>query len=389
MHHERRRLDLRDVAERRALPQFVHQVGLVRPHAEFHFLVLVVIGHVVVAHQVDDGAAGNGGLEDVRLCDQPRRELTAITAALDAQTRAIDPRIASNGGVHAVEHVLRFITVLIAEHRVGERLSITGRPAVVHHQRGPSARGVDLALHVEGGALLAMRAAVDHHDQRVLRRVRLAGWPRQKRFDVEPVVVAHERERLDLGERLARQHCTIEIGQRLAVGAGHHVELRHVTRGRKRVGDAVGGSDVELAHGSTIRHHGLAGTALGRQTIEPREPALLDREEQRSPVGGPRRRPLAIVDARSRLATIVAVRVHHPHVRVFHCRLEIGDAAPGSLVGDASAIRRPHRPVLRVLRCRETTHDARAGANGEDVVVEELIGVRLTIGDEQDLVAGG
>ena len=141
-----------------------------RKDAPLHLLVLVVVGHVVVADEVGDRGRGNRRLEDVGLRDQPRRQLTAVAGALDAEPIAIDPRIAAQRGADAVQHVLPLVAVLIGEHGIRERLAVAGRAAVVHHQRRPAARGIDLILEVERRSLLAVRPAVDVDDQRMLRR---------------------------------------------------------------------------------------------------------------------------------------------------------------------------------------------------------------------------
>ena len=97
------------------------------------------------------------------------RQLTAVARALDAQPIAIDPRVAAHRRAHAVQHVLGLVAVLIGEHRIGERLAVAGRSAIVHHQRRPAARRIHLILEVERRPLLAVRPAVDVDDQRVLR----------------------------------------------------------------------------------------------------------------------------------------------------------------------------------------------------------------------------
>src|SRR5208282_5360259 len=98
-----------DVFERGALPGHVHESALMEKLAELHFLVLVVVGHVVVANEIGDSGGGDGGLEFVSLGDEPFGELPAIADALNAHALAINPKIAADGGAHAVEDVLTFI----------------------------------------------------------------------------------------------------------------------------------------------------------------------------------------------------------------------------------------------------------------------------------------
>jgi hypothetical protein len=97
---------VRDVAQRGPRQQRVHEVALMREDAPFHLLVLVVIGHVVVADQVDDRGRRNRRLEDVGLGDQPRAQLTAVTRPLDAQPIAIDPLVAAHRRAQAIEDIL-------------------------------------------------------------------------------------------------------------------------------------------------------------------------------------------------------------------------------------------------------------------------------------------
>src|SRR5208282_791214 len=104
-----------DVFEGGALPGHVHEVALVEELAELHFLVLVVVGHVVVADEVRDSGGGDGGLEFVGLGDEPVGELPAVADALDSHPLAVNPEIPADGGAHAVEDVLALVAVLIAE----------------------------------------------------------------------------------------------------------------------------------------------------------------------------------------------------------------------------------------------------------------------------------
>ena len=106
VHEHRRRLDLVDVAERRALPQQVHQPLLVRERAELDRQVVVVVRHVVEADQVGDARGRHGRLEAIGLRDQPVGELPAVAAAFDAEPVRVDPRILGERGVDAGQDVL-------------------------------------------------------------------------------------------------------------------------------------------------------------------------------------------------------------------------------------------------------------------------------------------
>ena len=158
-----------DVADRRALPQHVHQPVLMRKRAELHGQIVVVVRHVVEADEIRDAGRGDRRLEPIVCVMSQFGQLAAVAAALDAEPVAIDPRILRERGIDAGKHVLRLAAVLIAEDRVRELLAVSGRAAVVDHQRRPALRRVDLRLAVEGRPLLPVRAAVDHHDHRMAR----------------------------------------------------------------------------------------------------------------------------------------------------------------------------------------------------------------------------
>src|SRR6266851_268166 len=88
--------------------------------AEFHFFILVVVSHVVVADQIHDSCCGNGCLELIRLGDEPFGELAAVAYAFDAHALAVDPKISPHCRANTVQHVLGFVSVLVAEDRIGE-----------------------------------------------------------------------------------------------------------------------------------------------------------------------------------------------------------------------------------------------------------------------------
>ncbi|MDX2152875.1 MAG: hypothetical protein SFV54_19180 [Bryobacteraceae bacterium] len=68
--------------------------------------------------------------------------MAAVADAFDANAVAVDPEVAAHGGADAVEDVLGFIAVLVAEDGVGEGLAVAGRAAVVDHESRPAAGGV-------------------------------------------------------------------------------------------------------------------------------------------------------------------------------------------------------------------------------------------------------
>ena len=264
VHQHRRCVRVGDMAQRRPRQQRVHQVALVRIHAPFHRFVLVVVGHVVVADDVRNGRGWNRRLEDVGLRDQPCGELTSVARPLHAHPIAIDPRIAANRGADAVQHVLAFVAVLVGEHGVGEDLAVTGRAAVVHHQRRPAARRVHLVLEIERRSLLAVRPAVNVDNQRILAGRAHADRLGQNGFHFELVVVRDEREGFHLAEPLRSENRCVQIGQlprcRRSVD---HVQLRQIRRAGEGIGDRVlrdrERADSALISDDTLRRAALTG----------------------------------------------------------------------------------------------------------------------------------
>ena len=196
-----------------ALPGDVHQVALMEELAEFHFLILVVVGHVVVADEIDDAGGGNGGFEFVGLGDEPLGELAAVADALDAHALTIDPQVAAHRRADTVQNILGFVAVLIAKDGVGELLAVTGRAAIVDVQDGVAMRGVDLIFDIERGAVLAVRAAVNVHDERMLRGGGHAERLGEEGFDFKLVVVAGEGEGFDFGELFSGEKLGIQVGE--------------------------------------------------------------------------------------------------------------------------------------------------------------------------------
>src|SRR5260370_13794607 len=98
-------------------------------------------------------------------------------------------------GIHRVQNILSFVSVLIAEDGVGEFLSIAGRAAVVDVQRGPSASRVDLIPKIKCRAILGVRPAMNIDDERMFGR---GGHPQrlcEKGPDLELGFVAYAPER--------------------------------------------------------------------------------------------------------------------------------------------------------------------------------------------------
>src|SRR3546814_21192652 len=103
--------------------------------------------------------------------------------------------------------------VLIARDEVGEALPVSRRAAVIDHQRGIALRRQRMVLGREGRALLAVRAAVDHRDQRIFAAGRgiVADRHGKECLDVA-IVIGLEGERPELGDLLAAETIGVEAG---------------------------------------------------------------------------------------------------------------------------------------------------------------------------------
>src|ERR1019366_795462 len=111
--------------------------------SKLHLLILVVVGHVVVADQIGDACGGNGGLELIGLSDEPIGELSTIAHSLNPHTFSINPQVAPHRRAYTVENVLTFVAVLVAKHGIGKFLPVTGGTAIVHIEHGITVRGID------------------------------------------------------------------------------------------------------------------------------------------------------------------------------------------------------------------------------------------------------
>src|SRR5580658_10127069 len=157
---------------------------------KLHLLVLVVIGHVVVADQVRNARGWNRCLELVGLSDEPIGELSAVAHSLDPQPFSINPQVAPHCSAHTVKNVLAFIAVLVAEDGVRKFLAVTSGAAIIHIEHGVAVRRVDLILEVEAGTIFSVRSSMNHYDQWMLRRGGHADGLGEKSFHVESIVVA-------------------------------------------------------------------------------------------------------------------------------------------------------------------------------------------------------
>src|SRR5260370_4116402 len=101
--------------------------------------------------------------------------------------------------------------------------------------------------------------------------------------------------------------------------------------------------------------------------------ALLHGEVHGTAVRRPLRRALAIINYRADFATIAAVSVHHPDVRVFHGGLAVGQSAARAAINDVLAIRRPKLLVLLVFGSRKTANGGVRDSRPENAAVIDVL----------------
>ena len=139
-----------------------------KTHRSPDFFILVVIGDLIVADKIHDSGRGNRCLELVRLRDEPFGELAAVADAFDAHALAVDPEISPHCRANTVLTHPGLRSVLVAEDRISEFLSISRRTSEVHVQHRVAMRRKDLIAKIESRAVLSMGAAVNIHNERVL-----------------------------------------------------------------------------------------------------------------------------------------------------------------------------------------------------------------------------
>src|SRR5579862_6371334 len=109
--------------------------------------------------------------------------------------------------------------------RVREFLPITGRTAVIHHERGPAVCCIYLRLCVERRSLLSMGAAVHHDDHSMLYIAAQVERLSQKCFNLFSVETqethALNRSNLAVGEKGG-----VHVGQTLRRTAVLNIEFR-------------------------------------------------------------------------------------------------------------------------------------------------------------------
>src|ERR1035438_7759776 len=310
--------------------------------SKLHLLVLVVVGHVVVADQIRDSCGGNRLLELVGLSDKPIGKLATVAHSLDPQTLAIDPQVAPHRRAYSVENVLSFVTVLVAEHGIGKLLAVTRRTTIVHVEHGVTLRSVDLVLEVEARTICSVRSSMNHHDKRMLGRSGHADGLGEKRLDVESIVVTDKSERFNLGDGLIPEKFVVELrelaGRR---SAGFVVELCSIARRRETVSDRFVLADRRCSNATGVVYDVFGLSPGDGQPNKVIAAAFLHGEIDGAAVGRPLWRALTIVNRIPDFAALAAVGVHDPDVGVFHGRFPIGEATARATIDDGLAVRRP------------------------------------------------
>src|SRR5439155_11176290 len=91
---------------------------------EFHLLILIVVGHVVVADQIRNPRDRYRRFEDACLCDKPVGQLPAVAYSFNTHAIAIDPKIAPQCRTQPIDYILGFVAVLISKDRIRKRLTV-------------------------------------------------------------------------------------------------------------------------------------------------------------------------------------------------------------------------------------------------------------------------
>src|SRR5439155_23524273 len=94
------------------------------------------------------------------------------------------------------------------------------------------------------------------------------------------------------------------------------------------------------------------------------------------------------IDHRADLVGVAPIGVDDPDVSVFHCSLEVSEPAFGCLINESLAVGRPSRSILGALRRCQTPNRSVDDLQREEIVVEKLVLVLLTIRDESYLFTG-
>src|SRR5437867_5878630 len=126
------------------------------------------VARAVVADDVRDAAQRDRALEQTGVPHDPVGHESAVTAAGDAESSRIDPRIPCDRRRHAAHHVDVVLTAPLVHDPALELAPISGRAARIREEHRPSLRGVDLELVIPVDAVLARGSAVDAEDHRIL-----------------------------------------------------------------------------------------------------------------------------------------------------------------------------------------------------------------------------
>src|SRR5205807_5339351 len=214
-------VDVLDVFERRHVPLGFRVVPVDRPELEIRPGGDFAGG--MVTDEIADRAHRDRRGKTVGMADYPVRHEAAVGAAPHAQSRFIHETGPLDELVERLDEVAEVLPAPVFDDGLLKRLAVPGAATRVDVEDQETAAGQDLELVEEGPAVLAVRSAVDLHDQGPL-----AGGVESRRLEqpalqAEPVV-GHELQPLRERE-IAAGHPGIEVGQALLARAVLDVQL--------------------------------------------------------------------------------------------------------------------------------------------------------------------
>src|SRR6266540_3755972 len=165
LEHQKRRLDLRDVRERRAVPI---AVGVARGIAELAHQVLAQVAARRVVHRLprDDADDGDPGGETVWIHrERHQRHVSTVATAVHADALRIGDALLGEP-VEALHDVLEVFATPVLAVPLLELAAVAGRAADVRREHDVSVVREPLARAVPPAVVLARRPAVDVDDGR-------------------------------------------------------------------------------------------------------------------------------------------------------------------------------------------------------------------------------
>src|SRR6266436_6553585 len=176
----------------------------------------------------------------------------------------------------------------------------------------------------------------------MFRRCGHPQWLGEKGFDLKLIVVADEREGLDLGDLSSREQLCVQVRELAGCGAtAFEEELRRILRGSETVSKRSVLRDGPRAHAPHVFHYIFRLAAGDGQPHQMVAASLLNRKVDGAAVRRPPWRALTVVQDGADFAAVAAVGVHHPNVSVLHGRLAVGQSASSAAKDDTLALWRP------------------------------------------------